>query len=105
MIHRLLEMLRRQVGHQPPASQYRPNQLRPDSVRTQRLRREAVREEFQEHLPQRREPEIAQPPRSVQPPMVAALRSRAGLRRAMLLKEIIDRPVALRGPRADDRDT
>jgi len=105
MMRRLLEMMRRQMGHQPPAPQYRPNQLRSDVVRAQRLRREALQEEFQQQLPPpRREPAKARPPRLVQPPMVAALRSRAGLRRAMLLKEIVDRPVALRGLHADDRE-
>lgn len=106
MLRRLRELLQRQQS--PP--QFRPNELRMDVARAERLRREALRGDFRstpgaEERPTRREPSIAAP--AVRPPpasRVPGLRSRVGLRRAMLLKEILEPPLALREAEWGDRD-
>ena len=110
MIGRALEALRRRAGgptERPP----RTNELRREAVRAERLRREALRGEAATSQPpsppeERRgppAPPAAVPPagRDGEPRLVAALGTRAGLRQAWLLKEILGPPRALRNRPGD----
>ena len=105
MMRRLRELFHRQ--QRPP--QYRPNELRLEAARAERLRRESLRGDIRstpgaEERPLRREPPTAAPVAAPPPASrVPGLRSRAGLRRAMLLKEILEPPLALRGTRQGER--
>ncbi|MBA2597291.1 MAG: hypothetical protein H0V00_11785 [Chloroflexia bacterium] len=105
MIARLWNLVQRGRRDQPPRH-LRPNELRRGVVRAERLRREALATRPVLDR-QQRSPEEQQPRRPpVAPPQAttvtaerfrtAALRSRSGLRQALLLKEILDPPVALR---------
>ena len=103
MIRRVLDSLRRQVG-EPADRPTRANELRRDAARAERLRREALQAEAAASQPQRpreepREPEAG---RAGHPDggalLVAALRSRSGLRQAWLVQEVLGPPRALRGP-------
>jgi hypothetical protein len=105
MMRRLRELFQR-----AQSPQFRPNELRLDIARAERLRRESLRGDIRltagsEERPTRREPPIAAPVvDSLPASRVPGLRSRAGLRRAMLLKEILEPPLALRdAQRSDDR--
>jgi hypothetical protein len=97
-MHRLRELLRRTRDDRPPPL-LRPNQLRLDVVRAERLRREA-RQASQlpsEEQRARRPPPAPTPPMArPQPRQHAALGSRSRLRQALLLKEVLDPPLALR---------
>ncbi len=102
MIGRVLDAFRRHGD--PPGQALRPNELRRDAARAERLRREALRAEAAASQPRRpreepREPEAA---RAGRPDggalLVAALRSRSGLRQAWLVQEVLGPPRALRGP-------
>ncbi len=115
MIRRVLQALGRRRG-EPAERPPRPNELRRDVARAERLRREALRtrataspqrvltEERQERQ-ERREPAAARAGRpDGEPSLVAALRSRSGLRQAWLVTEILGPPRALRGPHASSPD-
>ena len=107
MIRRALRTLRRRLGapgERPP----RPNELRLAGARADRLRREARRTgataspqpvPTEERREQRVPEEVA---RAGRPDggalLVAALRSRTGLRQAWLVTEVLGPPRALRGP-------
>ena len=105
MIERLRHALRRETmpAATPPP---RPNQLSQEAARAERLRREALRkgqsrrlsERSTDDLPERREPIAAAPPpeRVTEPWPVQALASRATLRQAWQLMEILGPPRALR---------
>jgi len=78
----------------------RPNQLRRDDAIAERRRQEAARRsdrpgaQASQTRPNR---EAANPPRHESPgSLPAALSSRAGLRQAMLLREVIGPPLSLR---------
>ncbi|MBA3450618.1 MAG: hypothetical protein H0T18_05335 [Chloroflexia bacterium] len=113
MIARTLVALRRRLAGQPPPRQLRPTELRRDVVRAERLRREATAVSsvtaqpltLEEQRPRRVRVEPPQPPSAEREPwQKSALRSRSSLRQALLLKEILDPPLALRdrGERACD---
>lgn len=107
MIGRLLTTLL-QEDAAPGERSARPNALSRESVRAERIRRESGREvagaeragrAAEEHRPSRPAP----PPETVpgrrpggHPTLVAALRSRAGVRRAWLTAEILGPPQSLR---------
>lgn len=112
MIRRVLDVLRRRDS-QPVSRPLRPNELRRDVVQAERHRREGLRSEaafnrqdLSDEQRPRRQPEapIAPPHVTAEPWHVAALTSRSGLRRALVLKEILDPPLALRGPHTRARD-
>ena len=110
MIRRFLDALNRQMATQMPDRQFRPNELSREAVRAERLRRETR----QARAPQQAAPAPveaqagrARPAPNLAPQRDAAslassLRSRSELRRALLLKEILGRPAALRRHRDDD---
>jgi len=114
MMQRLRDALRRVDSTEPPNRMYRPNELRLDVVRAERLRRESRRAEQTvrqsghslEELQPRKPAESAATTPAVQTRPVATeiavLRTRSGLRKAWLLKEILGPPLALRGPYTDD---
>ena len=115
MIQRLRDALRPGQSVEQPYRQYRPNELRLDVVRAERLRRDARRAEpaagppgrSLEELRERRPPEPLSAPAArlrPAPQQIAALKTRAGLRQAWLLKEILSPPLALRDPRTGDND-
>lgn len=100
MMRHVLELLRRQPATPHP----RPNALRLEDARAERLRREAQRRqpapgrpsaESEENRPRREQPP-ALPPASPRPALLTRPLSRAELRRAILLGEIIGPPLALR---------
>jgi hypothetical protein len=107
MIRRLWDMLQRRVSDQPASRQFRPNELRLDVVREERLRRESrqfaprangSQLSLEERRPRRNlaeEPLAARASTSPRP--VVSLKSRTALRQAILLKEVLDPPLALRG--------
>jgi hypothetical protein len=115
MMQLLRDALLRSRSAEPPQRQYRPNELRLDTVRAERLRREARRPEpaprqparsLEELQAQARGPRQPLPSPATQQPrapsLIAALKTRSGLRQAWLLKEILGPPLALRGPSNDD---
>ena len=107
MFRSTLGALRHRTGA-PAAGPLRPNELRLDVVGAERLRREALRADAIVNPPRvppeepqsRRAPTAETGParRNADPPLVAALRSRSGLRQAWLVKEILGPPRALRDP-------
>jgi hypothetical protein len=108
MMQRMLDALRRLSGEQPSMSQSRPNELRREVVQAERRRREIRAAEVA--TPRMSEEERPPRERVVTPPVAreiernafpGVLRTRAGLRQAWLMKEILDTPVALRGPSRD----
>lgn len=109
MMHRLRQLLRGPLPGGQSVQTTRPNELRLETVREERLRREARRREagpqedsgprVQRRSDATRQEEVLPESRSasgLNPG--AALRTRAELRQAILLKEILDRPVSLRRP-------
>lgn len=107
MIGRMLNTLRRPSAERIGPT--RPNELSRDVARTERLRREALRDggAADRPRPAAEEQRPARPPRSVEvapgaerrsghPALVAALRSRAGFRQALLMAEILGPPRSLR---------
>jgi hypothetical protein len=100
-MRRLLKLLQRE-----PAVPYsRPNELRLEAVRAERLRREAQGQQRAARFPpvseeqmQRREPPPATVKAAPRPALVMRPLSRAELRRAIVLGEIIGPPLALRDP-------
>jgi hypothetical protein len=114
MMQRVRDALSRGRSAEQPYRQYRPNELRLDVVRAERQRREARWTEpavgppgrSLEELRERRPPEPLPAPAARSRPtrqQVAALKTRSGLRQAVLLKEILSPPLALRD-RHDDHD-
>ena len=108
MIRRLLGLFQQGMAKQGPHNALRPNELRRDAVRAERLRREARLAEHaaRQHTPPAREERthrahqpVTSPPPEDGVPLATALRSRSELRRAILLKEILGPPAALRWPR------
>ncbi len=107
MFRRTLGAIQRRTGA-PAAGLLRPNELRLDVVRAERLRREARRPDAIANPPRipPEEPQSLRAPtaetgparRNPDPSLVAALKSRSGLRQAWLVKEILGPPRALRGP-------
>ncbi len=110
MIRRFLDALQRGMAEQGPPHPLRPNELSREVARAERLRREARQAGAARH-PAPPAPE-EQPRRERQPPplapetrsapLAASLKSRSELRRALLLKEILGPPAALRWPRDGD---
>lgn len=110
MIRRFLDALQREMADQFPERQFRPNELSREVVRAERLRREgrqaqaarpAVAPQAEEQG--RRERPAPNPvAQSDAVPLARSLKSRSELRRAMLLKEILGPPAALRWPRDGD---
>jgi hypothetical protein len=106
MLRRFLDALHRDLADQVPQRQFRPNELSWEVARAERLRREARQSETvrrpdapKEDAPPRRDRQPADPiPRPHTAPLTASLRSRSELRRALLLKEILGPPAALRWP-------
>ena len=111
MIGRILDALRRRVAEQAPERQYRPNELRREVVRTGRLQQEARQTDAavrrspraveEERAPRERMPVLPEPSATTERALVTALQTRAGLRQAWLLKEVLGPPVALRGSHVD----
>jgi hypothetical protein len=111
MIRRILDALQRRLVEQAPERQYRPNELRREVVRTGRLHQEARQVNVAARASRRApEEERASRERMSAPPdaqatteraLISALKSRSGLRQAWVLKEVLDPPVALRGPHDD----
>lgn len=110
MVGRMLDALRGGSGSDVERP-LRPNQLRRDQARVDRLRREQAFAARPAPTRQRRPPD-SQPAPAALPdappgapgrrhPLAAALASRAGLRQAMLLTEILGPPKALRDPGRD----
>jgi len=105
VIRRALQALGRRRGEtaeRPP----RPNELRREALRTRATAspQRILTEERQERQ-ERREPAAARAGRpDGEPSLVAALRSRSGLRQAWLVTEILGPPRALRGPHARSPD-
>lgn len=104
-MRRLRELLQRE-----PAVPYsRPNELRVESVRSERLRREAQGQQrtarfppvSEEQMPRREAPPPVAPQAPVRPALVLRPLSRAELRRAIVLGEIIGPPLALRSDGSD----
>ena len=114
MIRRLWDVLQRGRSDQPASRQSRPNELRLDVVRAERLRRESrqfasrgydSQLSLEEQRPRRNlaeEPLAARA--STKPRPVASLKSRTALRQAILLKEVLDPPLALRDRQIRPRD-
>jgi hypothetical protein len=112
MIRRFLDVLQRGIAEQGPPYPLRPNALSREVVRAERLRREARQAEAaarqdthparEERTPRGQQPDTS-PPRDVAL-LAASLKSRSNLRRAMLLKEILGPPAAMRWPRNGDPD-
>jgi hypothetical protein len=113
MIRRFLDALQRGTAEQGPPYPPRPNALSREVVRAERLRREARQAESatrqdthparEERTPRGQQP-VAPPPRDAAAPLATSLKSRSNLRRAMLLKEILGPPAAMRWPRNGDPD-
>ena len=109
MIRRLFAALRRGTADPAPPHLSRPNELNREVTRAERMRRE-LREPLRQTTPQpgteraQRTPVRVPPAPAVPsaPPLTAALKSRSHVRQALLLKEILGPPAALRWPR--DRD-
>ncbi len=110
MIRRFLDALHRGMAEQVPPYPLRPNALSREVARAERLRREARQAEAaarQDTQPAREEraqrgQEPVTLPQEAASPLAASLKSRSNLRRAMLLKEILGPPAALRWPRHGD---
>ena len=108
MIRRLLDLFQQGLAKQGTHHPLRPNELRRDAVRAERLRREARLAEAasrqrtppaREGRTHRADQPVTSPPQGDAVPLATALRSRSELRRAILLKEILGPPAALRWPR------
>ena len=104
MVRRLFETVTGAAGDEERGP-LRPNQLRLQDVVVQRQRRQAAR-------PAPSAPAPAPPPRPARqqaaplPPARSSslremLSSRRGLRQALLLREVLDPPLALRDPASD----
>ena len=108
MIGRILDALRRRLAEQAPAGQYRPNELRRDVVRTGRVPQDARQTDAaarasrrapeEERAPRERTPASPDAQATTERALVNALQTRAGLRQAWVLKEVLGPPVALRAP-------
>jgi hypothetical protein len=105
MIRRILDtLLLRRSGEMPSMAQLRPNELRREVVQAERRRREARATAVSS--PGLSEEERPPRERVVAPPaardiernsLLGALKTRAGMRQAWLMKEILDPPVGMRG--------
>lgn len=112
MIRRFLDTLHRELADQMPERQFRPNELSREVARAERLRREARQARAPrpavppqaEEQTRRERPAPTPTPQSDATSVTRSLKSRAELRRAMLLKEILGPPAALRWPRSGDLD-
>jgi hypothetical protein len=111
MIRRILDALRQRVARPAPEFQHRPNELRRDMVRAERLRREALQAEAsaraarptpeEQRTPQERVPAALDAQAATKRPLLMMLTSRSGQRQALVGKEILGPPVALRAPYDD----
>src|SRR5688572_23464407 len=100
MIRRILDAFLRRPGEMPSMAQLRPNELRREVVQAERRRRAARAGEVatpgmtEEHRPPRER--VVAPPvdRDIERnSLLGALKTRAGMRQAWLMKEILDPPV------------
>jgi hypothetical protein len=106
MIRRLIDVLRRGPAEPSPPLPLRPNALSRDAARAERLRREARQAEAAtrqltaaEENRIRRDTHPTSPTHPRPDSLAASLQSRSELRRALLLREILAPPAALRRPR------
>ena len=109
MIRRILDtLLLRRPGDRPSMPQLRPNELRREVVQAERRRREARAPAAfspvlaEEERPSRERVVAAPVAREIERSLLlGALKTRAGMRQAWLMKEILDPPVGMRGPYRD----
>ena len=110
VIRRILNALRRGLADRNPPRQFRPNELSRETVRADRLRRDARQAATDrrpvapavDEQPRRERQPIETAPQARPAPLALSLKSRSEVRRAMLWKEILGPPAALRWPRDGD---
>ena len=111
MMRRVRDFLRRRLEIYAPAPPLRPNELRRDVVQAERQRRDSrrvpaagPRVPFDEATAPRQRPAVAPVQPATANPVLRGLQTRAGLRQAWLMAEILREPVAMRRFPHEDRE-